>query len=51
MSNQSDDLYITNTANHPIMVSGIADGIDEYFSIVEPQNAGEAGIGFTLPGS
>lgn len=41
MSNQSDDLYITNTANHPIMVSGIADGIDEYFSIVEPQNAGK----------
>ncbi len=41
MSNQSDDLYITDTANHPIMVSGIADGIDEYFSIVEPQAAGE----------
>ena len=41
MSNQSDDLYITNSANHPIMVSGIADGIDEYFSIVEPQTAGE----------
>lgn len=41
MSNQSDDLYITNAANHPIMVSGIADGIDEYFSIVEPQNAGK----------
>lgn len=41
MSNQFDDLYITNSANHPIMVSGIADGIDEYFSIVEPQTAGE----------
>ena len=39
MSNQNDDLYITNTANHPAMVAGIADGIDEYFSIVEPQSA------------
>ena len=39
MSNQNDDLYITNTANHPAMVAGIADGIDEYFSIVEPQTA------------
>ena len=39
MSNQNDDLYITNTANHPAMVAGIADGIDEYFSIVELQTA------------
>ena len=37
MSNQNDDLYITNTANHAVMAQSIADGIDEYFSIVEPQ--------------
>ncbi len=40
MSNQNDDLYITNTANHEIMARSIADGIDEYFSIVAPQNTG-----------
>lgn len=40
MSNQNDDLYITNTANHTLMAQSIADGIDEYFSIVEPQTAG-----------
>lgn len=39
MSNQNDDLYITNSANHEAMVCSIADGIDEYFSTVEPQNA------------
>lgn len=36
MSNQNDDLYITNTANHETMAKAIADGIDEYFSIVSP---------------
>ncbi len=41
MSNQNDDLYITNTANHEVMARGIADGIDEYFSIIEPQSAAE----------
>ncbi len=30
---------LLNTANHPAMVAGIADGIDEYFSIVEPLTA------------
>lgn len=34
MSNESDDLYITNEENYPVMVQGIADGIDEYFSTV-----------------
>ena len=36
MSNQNDDLYITNTANHETMAKGIADGIDAYFNTVEP---------------
>lgn len=36
MSNQSDDLYITNSANHETMAKGIADGIDAYFQTVEP---------------
>lgn len=39
MSNQEDDLYITDTSNHAAMTAGIADGIDEYFSIVEPESA------------
>lgn len=34
MSNQGDDLYITDTANHTLMAQSIADGIDEYFSTV-----------------
>lgn len=38
MSNQGDDLYITDTEHHAVMAAGIADGIDEYFSIVEPQS-------------
>lgn len=37
MSNQGDDEYITDSKNHPAMVMGIADGIDEYFSIVQPE--------------
>lgn len=36
MSNQNDDLYITNSANHETMARGIADGIDAYFNTVEP---------------
>mgnify|MGYP002916869944 FL=1 len=36
MSNQNDDLYITNSANHETMTRGIADGIDAYFNTVEP---------------
>ena len=36
MSNQNDDLYITNAANHETMAKAVADGIDEYFSIVAP---------------
>lgn len=32
MSNQGDDLYITDSKNHPAMVMGIADGIDAYFA-------------------
>lgn len=36
MSNQNDDLYITNSANHETMAKAVADGIDEYFSIVAP---------------
>lgn len=35
MSNQSDDLYITDSANYPVMVQGIADGIDSYFAQLE----------------
>lgn len=34
MSNESDDMYITDTSHHETMVKGIADGIDEYFNIV-----------------
>lgn len=41
MSNQNDDLYITDTSHHELMAQGIADGIDEYFSTVAPQQAGE----------
>lgn len=36
MSNQNDDLYITNSANHETMAKGIADGIDAYFNTVSP---------------
>ena len=32
MTNQSDDLYMTNPDNQPLMASAIADGIDAYFS-------------------
>ena len=39
MSNQSDDAYLADSANYPVMVSGIADGIDEYFSIVAPESS------------
>ncbi|MBU5480447.1 serine hydrolase [Blautia sp. MSJ-19] len=39
MSNQNDDLYITNSANHETMAKGIADGIDAYFQTVEPDIA------------
>ena len=34
MSNESDDMYITDTSHHKTMAKGIADGIDEYFNIV-----------------
>lgn len=36
MSNQKDDLYITDSANHETMARGIADGIDAYFNTIEP---------------
>ena len=36
MSNQKDDLYITDSANHKTMAMGIADGIDAYFNTIEP---------------
>ena len=36
MSNQKDDLYITDSANHESMARGIADGIDAYFNTIEP---------------
>lgn len=36
MSNQKDDLYITDSANHETMARGIADGIDAYFNTTEP---------------
>lgn len=32
MTNQSDDLYITDEAHYPVMAKGIADGIDAYFA-------------------
>lgn len=32
MTNQHDDLYMTNPANQPAMVNGIANGIDAYFA-------------------
>ena len=32
MTNQHDDLYMTNPANHSAMVNGIANGIDAYFA-------------------
>ena len=41
MSNQGDDLYITDTSHHEVMAQGIADGIDEYFSIIAPEQAAE----------
>ena len=34
MSNESDDMYITDTSHHETMAKGIADGIDDYFNIV-----------------
>lgn len=36
MSNQGDDLYITDQNNHQKMAEGIADGIDAYFADVQP---------------
>lgn len=41
MSNQNDDLYLTDSRNHPSMVTGIADGIDEYFSTLEPASTAQ----------
>ena len=41
MSNQNDDLYITNSANHETMAKAVADGIDEYFSTVSPDTAAQ----------
>ena len=41
MSNQSDDAYLANSANYPVMVSGVDDGIDEYFSIVAPESSAD----------
>lgn len=38
MTNQQDDLYLTDAANHQTMAEGIADGIDAYFAGVQPQN-------------
>ena len=32
MTNQHDDLYMTDPANQPAMVNGIANGIDAYFA-------------------
>ena len=40
MSNESDDMYITDTSHHKTMAKGIADGIDEYFNIVASDLAG-----------
>lgn len=40
MSNESDDMYITDTSHHETMAKGIADGIDEYFNIVASDLAG-----------
>ena len=39
MSNESDDMYITDTSHHETMAKGIADGIDEYFNITAPDIA------------
>ncbi len=36
MSNQKDDLYITDSSNHETMAKAVADGIDEYFSLSSP---------------
>lgn len=36
MTNQNDDLYITDISHHQLMAQSIADGIDEYFSSVAP---------------
>ena len=44
MSNQNDDLYITNPANHETMAKAVADGIDEYFgqvSMTDSQTVGK----------
>ena len=41
MSNQNDDLYITDTSHHELMAQAIADGIDEYFSTIAPEQTGE----------
>lgn len=40
MSNESDDMYITDTSHHETMAKGVADGIDEYFNIVASDLAG-----------
>ncbi len=36
MSNEEDDLYMTEEANEREMVQGIADGIDDYFGYTDP---------------
>lgn len=41
MTNQNDDLYITDTENHELMARSVADGIDEYFSLIADAGSGE----------
>ena len=63
MSNEADDLYLTDQSHHQTMAQGIADGIDAYFAeqeaaLLDPENlgsretqtepAGESGTGAAL---
>lgn len=41
MTNEHDDLYITDSANYETMAKGIADGIDEYFGITRTEETEE----------
>jgi len=44
MSNEHDDLYMTSEENEQEMVTGIADGIDQYFEKTEPKKIDFTGL-------
>lgn len=51
MTNQQDDLYLTDEGNHPTMAKGIADGIDAYFAYAQPVSQASEETGASAEGT